>query len=69
MTANTTANAEMVAGASPHDEVNWQTIDWSKVHQEVRRLQARIVQATKEGRWGKVKNIYSLRKPRPSRGV
>ena len=48
MTANT------FAGAASHNEVNWQTINWSAVHRNVRRLQARIVKATQEGRWGKV---------------
>ena len=37
MTANT------FAGAASHSEVNWLTIDWSAVHRNVRRLQARIV--------------------------
>jgi RNA-directed DNA polymerase len=48
MTANT------FAGAASHSEVNWRTINWSAVHRNVRRLQARIVKATQEGRWGKV---------------
>jgi RNA-directed DNA polymerase len=41
----------------------WKTthaIDWRKVHQNVSRLQARIVKATKEGRWGKVKALQRL---------
>ncbi len=54
MTANT------FAGAASHTEVNWRTIDWSAVHRNVRRLQARIVKATQEGRWGKVKVLQRL---------
>lgn len=48
------------AGAAPHQEVDWHTINWYKVNREVRRLQARIVQATREGRWGKVKALQRL---------
>lgn len=38
----------------------WHAIDWQKVSEEVRRLQARIVQAIQEGRWGKVKALQHL---------
>src|SRR2546423_5583678 len=54
MTANT------FAGAAPHNEVKWHRIDWSAVHRTVRRLQARIVKATQEGKWGKVKALQHL---------
>jgi RNA-directed DNA polymerase len=47
-------------GAVSHDEVDWHAIDWQKAHQTVRRLQARIVKATQEGRWGKVKALQRL---------
>lgn len=47
-------------GASPHPGDTWHDIEWRKVHQNVRRLQARIVQATKAGRWGKVKALQRL---------
>lgn len=40
--------------------VNWNRIDWEKAHRNVRRLQARIVKATQEGRWGKVKALQHL---------
>ena len=40
--------------------MDWHAINWPKVHQNVRRLQARIVQATKAGRWGKVKALQRL---------
>ncbi|MBA3440646.1 MAG: reverse transcriptase N-terminal domain-containing protein [Pyrinomonadaceae bacterium] len=48
------------AGAFSHVEVNWPTIKWSKVYQNVRRLQARIVKATQAGRWGKVRALQHL---------
>ena len=38
-----------VAGAASHETASWQTINWSKAHRIVRRLQARIVQATQAG--------------------
>jgi RNA-directed DNA polymerase len=47
------------AGALSH-KVDWHTIDWQKAHQNVRRLQVRIVKAVKEGRWGKVKALQRL---------
>src|SRR6266700_6612773 len=54
MTANT------FAGAAPHNEVKWHRIDWSVAHRNVRRLQMRIVKATQEGKWGKVKALQHL---------
>jgi len=48
------------AGAVAHPEVDWCAIDWRAVHCEVRRLQARIVKAMQEGRWGKVKALQRL---------
>lgn len=35
----------------------WENIDWNKCEQEVLRLQARIVKAQKDGRYGKVKAL------------
>jgi RNA-directed DNA polymerase len=49
-----------IAGAAPHAQVDWHAIDWQRVHQNVRRLQARIVKATQEGKWGKVKALQHL---------
>ena len=37
------------AGALSHDPTGWYEEDFRKAHQEVRRLQARIVKATQEG--------------------
>ncbi len=48
------------AGALSGDSGGWHSIDWASCHREVRRLQARIVKATQEGRWGKVKALQWL---------
>ncbi|HFX2805490.1 TPA: group II intron reverse transcriptase/maturase [Pseudomonas aeruginosa] len=45
------------AGAPSHESVTWHSIDWAKCHREVRRLQARIVKATREGKYGKAKSL------------
>ncbi len=39
---------------------NWQGIEWSQVKRQVKRLQARIVKATQEGRHCKVKALQWL---------
>ena len=52
--------AASTAGAASHQQVDWHAIDWQRVHQNVRRLQARIVKATQAGRWGKVKALQRL---------
>ena len=39
---------------------DWHAIDWRQVHRSVKRLQARIVQATQAGKWGKVKALQRL---------
>lgn len=49
-----------LAGAASHATADWQAIAWPQVHRNVRRLQARIVKATREGRWGKVKALQRL---------
>lgn len=51
--------AEM-ACALPHPEVSWNTIDWRTANRKVRQLQVRIVKATQEGRWSKVKVLQHL---------
>jgi RNA-directed DNA polymerase len=48
------------AGASFHGVTDWHDIDWASVSHNVRRLQARIVKATKEKRWGKVQALQRL---------
>jgi RNA-directed DNA polymerase len=52
--------AEFLAGAASHAVGDWHAIDWQSVNQNERRLQARIVKATKEGRWSKVKALQRL---------
>ncbi len=52
--------ADYSAGAVSHPTMNWQAIHWQAVHENVRRLQARIVKATQEGKWGKVKALQHL---------
>src|SRR6478752_10858553 len=49
-----------LAGAAPGPATDWHSIDWKKVYRTVRRLQARIVKAVREGRWGKVKALVYL---------
>jgi len=51
---------ERIACATSHKQVIWHAIDWRKENRNVRRLQARIVKATQEGRWGKVKALQHL---------
>jgi RNA-directed DNA polymerase len=46
--------ADSSAGAASHLSPDWQAIPWKTVNETVRRLQARIVQATKAGKWHKV---------------
>ena len=40
--------------------LSWTGIDWSRVQRQVKKLQARIVKATQEGRYGKVKALQWL---------
>jgi RNA-directed DNA polymerase len=48
-------------GAASHALVEgWHDINWKAIQHNVRRLQARIVKATKEKRWGKVKALQRL---------
>ena len=52
--------AEMPAGAAPDLAPDWHSINWKAVYRNVRRLQARIVKAVREGRWNKVKALVYL---------
>jgi RNA-directed DNA polymerase len=58
MTATTMKIDEV--GASSDMNVHWHDINWAECHKNVKRLQARIVKATAEGRWGKVKNLQRI---------
>lgn len=51
---------QTLAGAASRPTTGWHDIQWRAVHQNVRRLQARIVKATREGRHGKVKALQWL---------
>src|SRR5436309_15734527 len=54
------SDEEMSAGASFHDMLEWHGIQWYRTERNVRQLQARIVKATQEKRWGKVKALQRL---------
>src|SRR5437764_7825137 len=47
-------------GASFHGITDGHAIEWQKVSKNVRRLQVRIVKATQEGRWNKVRTLQRL---------
>jgi RNA-directed DNA polymerase len=49
-----------LTGASSDVTVDWRAINWRAAHRNVRRLQARIVKAVGEKRWGKVKALQHL---------
>src|SRR5579859_6088764 len=51
---------EVSTGAPFHAVTDWHAIDWQSTNHNVRRLQARIVKATQEKRWGKVKALQRL---------
>ncbi len=53
-------NAIHLACASSGSETQWDQINWPHCERKVRRLQARIVKATREGRWGKVQALQWL---------
>jgi N-terminal domain of reverse transcriptase len=50
----TTAKA---VGAVSSETAEWYAINWHAIDRNVRRLQVRIAQATKKGRWGKVQAL------------
>lgn len=54
------AARQTLAGAPSHTAPDWSSVDWTKAEREVRRLQARIVKATQEGKWGKVQALQHL---------
>jgi RNA-directed DNA polymerase len=47
-------------GAASRPVEPWDSIDWTAAAATVRRLQARIVKATREGRWNKVRALQRL---------
>jgi RNA-directed DNA polymerase len=53
-------NVDSSMCASSGKASHWDQLDWPKYERQVRRLQARIVKATREGRWGKVQTLQRL---------
>src|SRR5579859_2485684 len=53
-------NVEQSMCAASGPAAQWEQIDWTRCEQKVRRLQARIVKATQEGRHNKVKALQWL---------
>src|SRR5580658_7759819 len=53
-------NVEQSMCAASNPAAQWEQIEWSRCEQKVRRLQARIVKATQEGRHNKVKALQWL---------
>lgn len=51
---------ENLACASSGNPLSWEHLDWHATHRTVRKLQARIVKATQDGRRGKVKALQWL---------
>src|SRR5450631_1551667 len=51
------SDEEEATGAPFHGVTDWHAIDWQTAHYNGRRLQARSVKATQEGKWGKVKAL------------
>ena len=47
-------------GAVSREAAEWYAIHWPAIHRNVRRLQVRIVKATKERRWGRVRALQRL---------
>ncbi|GAC1650213.1 MAG: group II intron reverse transcriptase/maturase [Ktedonobacteraceae bacterium] len=54
------SDEEAATDASFHDSLEWHGIRWYHTQREVRRLQTRIVKATKAKKWGKVKALQRL---------
>ena len=48
------------SGAASHRIEAWNQIDWDQAERTVCRLQMRIVKATQEGRWNKVRALQRL---------
>jgi RNA-directed DNA polymerase len=48
------------ATCAPTGVIDWDGINWSQANQNVKRLQSRIVKATQQNRWNKVKALQHL---------
>lgn len=55
-----TGETKISNGAVSDMKSDWYAIDWQKACHHVKRLQARIVKATQENRWGKVEALQRL---------
>ena len=53
-------NVDSSRCASSDRASQWNQVDWANCERQVRRLQARIVKATRESRWGKVQALQRL---------
>lgn len=51
---------KITTSASTNINGEWHKIDWPSVYKNIKNLQARIVKAVKQGRWGKVKALQHL---------
>ena len=49
-----------VLGATSHEKVDWDQIDWKQCDVNVSRLQARIVKAIEAGRWNRARALQHL---------
>jgi len=55
-----TAGVVLIGAPTHNQTVDWASLNWRKLEGNVRRLQARIVQAVQAGRWNKVKALQRL---------
>ncbi|MCB1116635.1 MAG: group II intron reverse transcriptase/maturase [Chlamydiia bacterium] len=51
---------KQIVSASSRKRSDWNQINWNQCEKNTKRLQARIVQALKQGRWNKVKALQRL---------
>jgi RNA-directed DNA polymerase len=58
--AGAASATEGTRSTSRRPDTGWQTSNWRRVNETVRRLQARIVKAQQAGRGGKVKAVQHL---------
>ena len=58
--ANRLMTTAKAVGAVSSEAAEWYAINWPTIQRNVRRLQVRIAQATKEGSWGKVRALQRL---------
>lgn len=55
-----TAMTKLLPGASFHQNSDWETIQWSTVQSQVKRMQMRIAKAIRQKRYGKAKSLQRL---------